>query len=300
MTEQHVAVDQLAAYAAGDLDASAALEVEAHVLLCADCRADVAAVQRGAGDLAALEQVTMPADVAARVDAALAAERAAPAAAGGPVGDVLPMARKKRGPSFAGLAAVAAGVALVAAISVPLVTGRDEPSTTAGAALEQPTRRLASQLEYTAGDPRTALQQALGGRTGTPAALSGGAEGFASEDSAAPAAAEDRSTDERSKASRDVALTLGSDIADLRNDPARLAACVAALAAGVEPPPKPLVVDFAQFEGRPALIVVFPTVVKGQVRPDRVDFWAVGPRCGIAAGDDEVLHFARFGRPAGL
>lgn len=296
MTDQHATVEQLAAYAAGDLDATAALEVEAHVLLCADCRADVTAVQRIGADLAAVEQVTMPADVAARIDAALAAERSAAAApATGPVGDVLPMTRKRSGPSFAGLAAVAAGVALVAAISVPLVTN-DRGGSRTTAAGDAPTKRLASRLDYDSDSPRTALQLALSGRTGTPAAreAAAGVAEKARDDvvqSGAPMA---------DAVAPPEALTLSGEVTQLQTDPARLAACLAALAVGVEPAPKPLLVDFAQFEGRPALIVVYPTVVRGEVRPDRVDFWAVGPRCGITAGDDDVLHFARFGRPSGL
>ncbi|HVF04977.1 MAG TPA: zf-HC2 domain-containing protein [Frankiaceae bacterium] len=300
MTDQHATVEQLAAYAAGDLDATAALEVEAHVLLCDECRADVTALQRVGADLGAVEQVAMPADVAARIDAALAAERSGAAApATGPAGDVLPMTRKRRGPSFAGLAAVAAGVALVAAISVPLVTGdRGGRGDGATMASEAPTKRLASRLDYDANSPRTALQLALSGRTGEPAAaaldtdIAADTRSRDDAKSSAPAAAEG--------AAPPALMTTRGEVSELQADPARLAACVSALAAGLDPAPKPLLVDFAQFEGRPALIVVFPTVVAGKVRPDRVDFWAVGPRCGITAGDDDVLHFARFGRPAGL
>jgi hypothetical protein len=169
MTEQHVSIEDLAAYAAGDLDATAAVAVEAHVLLCAECRSDVDAVSAAATALAAVERPVMPEDVAARLDAALAAEDddAHPV--------VVPMSTRRR-PSFAGIAAVAAGVALVGAMAVPLLRSegtRDGASTAAldsaekgatggtGAAVES--RRLDSNLEYTHDNLASTLASALKG-----------------------------------------------------------------------------------------------------------------------------------------
>ena len=317
MTDQHVPVERLAAYAAGDLDATAALEVEAHVLLCADCRGDVEAVQRVAADLAAVPTVVMPDDVAARVDAALAAEAEAAADTGadtgagpqtpptlgivpeGPVGDVLPMTRKRR-PSFAGIAAVAAGVALVAGIGLPLLTRTGSPRTTADSGAQPEggtvaTRRLESGLDYDADAPHEALLRALSGTRDAAVEVYVSAPGTAADQgSAAPKSAGGTA------AARMEAMSAALN--PLQTNPARLAACVTALA---EAQPEgvgrvPLLVDFGTFEQRPALIVVFPTVRDGQVRPDRVDFWAVGPSCGVTPGDDDVLYFERFGRPPGL
>lgn len=288
-TEQHVPVEQLAAYAAGDLDAAAALEVETHVLLCADCRSDVEAVQRTTSALAALPPVPMPAEVAARIDAALEqADRPT-----GPVGDVLPMlpAKKKRVPSFAGMAAVAAGLALVAAITVPFATrgggGADQGAggTVAMESSARETKRLESGLNYTHAELSGTLRQALAGRAET--------AGVTMDDTlkSAPPAAAPSGIEARDG----VALALQAD-------PGRLASCIAALAAAQETPEGkvPLVVDFASFDGKPALVVVFPTETRGQVRRDRIDVWVVGPRCGITAGDDDVLDFGRFVRPTGL
>jgi anti-sigma factor RsiW len=116
MTEQHVPIEELAAYAAGDLDATAAVAVEAHVVLCAQCGADVAGLTATAAALASVPPVTMPAAAVARLDAALLAE----AMPNRRAGDVVPIAGRRR-PTFGGIAAVAAGVALLAAIGVPLL-----------------------------------------------------------------------------------------------------------------------------------------------------------------------------------
>lgn len=298
MTEQqHVPVDRLAAYAAGDLDATAALEVETHVLLCADCRADVEAVQRATADLAALPTVTMPDDVAARVDAAVAA---ADALATGPVGDVLPLKPPRRRPSFAGIAAVAAGIALAGAISVPLVTGGGSGSDEAGgptaagsmdegAAIT--TKRLETGFNYTHDTLRTVLATAVSRRDSALYSLSSGA----AEDNASPEAAP-------SPAPVAPDAVGGSANRRLMTVPGRLDACIASLAmAQTLPAAKvPLLVDFARFDGKPAVIVVFPTETRGRIQPDRVDVWVVGPRCGIEPGDDDALDFARFPRPEGL
>ena len=312
--QQHAPVEQLAAYAAGDLDATSALEVEAHVLLCADCRSDVAALQRVSGDLAAVPQVTMPADVAARIDAALERERgaatgatpAAPAASAGPVGDLLPMRRKRWSGSFAGLAAVAAGVALVAAISIPLGTrdrGADRAATEASGSAAGGTRRLESGLNYAADDPRGVLTRALSGQRVT-AEFTEASPAPAGADPMAPAADNSAGAPRKSsggEAAYQITAEVEREYTALRTDPGRLAACLNALAGDVPDSAKvPLLVDFARFDGRPALIAVFPTVTRGEVRGDRIDFWAVGPHCGITPGDDDVLHFARLRRPAEL
>lgn len=306
MTEQHVPVDHLAAYAAGDLDATAALEVEAHVLLCAQCRADAEAVTRATAALASLEPVTMPAEVAARVDAALAAADA-PA---GPVGDVLPMVPKRRRPSFAGIAAVAAGLALFGAIGIPLLgggNGGDSGSPTALDAGREATgtKRLESGLNYTHGNIGDTLVLALGGsrdEAGVKRALRSAAPQAVSPD-AAGAPAEPTSSGvgfTSGDTAAEVSAKSGT-LARFQADPGRLAACVAALADGLPAVAQtPLLVDFALFENAPALVVVFPTVRGSEIRPDRIDVFVAGPRCGITPGDDDVLDFARFQRPSGL
>jgi anti-sigma factor RsiW len=309
MTEDHVPIERLAAYAAGDLDATAGVEVEAHVLLCADCRADVEALNRVSRDLAEVEPVTMPADVAARLDAALASADVPT----GPVGDVLPMvAPQRRRPSFAGIAAVAAGVALVAAVSVPVLTGgksAEDAGSGAPAALgprreSAETKRIESGLDYTADNLTSTLAVAL---TRPAAALDTAADGVTVTAPVAPgevAASPGRTSGLRSGSSpAPVTRTEATTTAfRLATDPGRLAACLNGLAASqtLAAAKKPILVDFATFEGKPAMVVVLPTEQRGQLRSDRVDVWVVGARCGVTAGDEDVLTFARIPPPPGL
>jgi hypothetical protein len=300
--QEHVPVEDLAAYAAGDLDAAAGLAVEAHLVLCADCRSDVDAVTNATAALATVERPAMPADVATRIDTVLAAERDLAA-----VGTVLPMAPKRRRPSFAGIAAVAAGVALLAAISIPFVRDSGSPGKSTDAAnapaRAAATRRLASGLDYKRGTLGATLHNALAGIT--PKEDSGAvgyAGGFLAPTSAVP------SPNKAATAPVPVTAPLARDevaLSSLQSDPGKLAACISALAAGLadDAPAAarvPVVVDFATFAGNPAVVVAFPTVSSGAIRDDRLDVFVAGPRCGITPGDDDFLDFERIVRPADL
>jgi hypothetical protein len=290
--QQHVPVEDLAAYAAGDLDATAAVAVETHLVLCAECRADVEAVTQASAALASVERPAMPADVAARVDAALLAAAAPPA------GDIVPLHSKRRRPSFAGIAAVAAGIALVGAIAVPLLHGgsaKQSASNSARGAVEAPvTRRLASGLDYT----HTTLAATLKNALSAPKSVSDVPVDGASGPPLAPVPAPTSTPaqlNSGSEYSNHVSLTA------LESDPARLAACVSSLATGLPAQAAtPVVVDFALFAHKPAVVVAFPTVTEGKVRTDRIDVFVVGPACGLTPGEDDVLDFARIARPPGV
>jgi hypothetical protein len=288
----HVPVDDLAAYAAGDLDATAAVAVEAHLVLCADCRSDVEAVARATGDLAALPAVPMPPEVAARVDAALTAEAGAPAAAPVPTGTVLPMRRRR--PSLAGIGAVAAGIALVGAIAVPLLrSSSDAPKAAGPAAADSaqrelgPTRRLASGLDYSHAGLVGTLNAALGGTA------------FSSGQQPAKAPAPQP---QKGVTGSGAPLTGVHDVAlpALESDPGRFAACVTALV-GEQPAEgrQVLLEDFATFEHKPAVVLAFPNIYRGAVRLTKIDVYVVGAGCGTKPGGD-VLDFARINRPAAL
>jgi hypothetical protein len=73
MADQHPDIEHLDAYADGD---HAPSSVAPHIRDCPQCRDTVTALQRVRRELAALASVTMPDDVAERLRAALAAERA--------------------------------------------------------------------------------------------------------------------------------------------------------------------------------------------------------------------------------
>ena len=289
--QQHVPIEDLAAYAAGDLDAAAAVTVEAHVVLCAECRSDVEAVKAASAALAEVPAVTMPEAVAARLDAALAAERAP---ARGPVADVLPMAPRRRRPSWSGAAAAAAGVALLGALAIPFVTGggsRDGGSTAAGGGSADRavgTRRLASGLEYSRGNVAATLDRALAGATTQFSDNAGGSEATGATPPGAPtplsAAAPGRAST--------------TSVAPLRTDPARLAACLTEIVRDLPVAARtPLVVDFARFMGREAVVLVFPSFTNANAeRPGRVDVYVVGGGCGVDPGGD-ILDYQRIARP---
>ncbi|MGB8652833.1 MAG: hypothetical protein WCD35_19465, partial [Mycobacteriales bacterium] len=77
-------------------------------------------------------------------------------------------------------------------------------------------------------------------------------------------------------------------LARLRATPA-LASCLAAL---TDPGDSslPLALDYAAFEGKPALVVVLSTG-----KPDKVDVFVVGAGC--AQPDAQLLFFTRLTRP---
>jgi hypothetical protein len=296
MTEQHIPVEELAAYAAGDLDATAAVAVEAHLVLCAECRSDVDAVTKAGAALATVEPVTMPAEVAARIDEALRAATPAP-----PTGTVLPMRRRR--PSLSAIAAVAAGVALLGAVTVPMLrTARKDSAESASTALGggaqkglRTPRRLDSGLEYTHKNLAATLRRAAGGAT-APKSARGAEQGAIAPSAPAGSSA----TPLTGFTSGDTARETSTEVLALKAEPGRFAACVDALASGLPAAARvPLLVDFARYEGKPAIVVAFQTVSRGAVVADRIDVWVAGPGCGTVPGG-EVLDFARIPRPTTL
>lgn len=286
MTEEHVPIEELAAYAAGDLDAAGAVAVEAHVLLCADCRADVEALNATAAALASVPRVTMPADVAARLDDAVTQDRRAP------LGDIVPLHARRR-PSLSALGAVAAALLLVGAITIPQLTKPSRKSTTAASAPEAARHTNATTLRRSTGFAYThdALAQTLGAAIGVAQQMSADHGVAASPTAPSPAPA---------GAPREGAMTYSTATKSLQTDPARLAACIATLRDGEVPEARvPLFIDYGTFAGKPAMVIVFNTIRDGAVRADRVDVFVTGPGCGAVEGGD-VLDFQRIPRPSGL
>jgi len=70
---------------------------------------------------------------------------------------------------------------------------------------------------------------------------------------------------------------------------AALASCLAGLTE-VDDTQLPLALDYASFEGKPALAVVLPSD-----KADKVDVFFVGPTC--SQSDAQLLHFARIAKP---
>ena len=307
----HLDLDDLADLLAGEGDDA---QVE-HVAACTRCSAALVdledAQQQVRAALSALPAPQVPADLAARLDAALLAARPpepaaprrlrgvpAPLGEDGPGqdGDVrggtaaLPLPRPRprtsREPSpwlLRGAAAAAVLLALGGAVTLVVrQAGSSADSTAASpamasAATSGPPALKVSRTgrDYRAGRP--ALRAAL------PALLS------------APAARPEAAPDADPLASADgqtlpaPAMQAPADPLERLHDPGELAGCLSALAErGTRG--APLAVDYAAYDGRPALVVVLRAPAA-----DRVDVVVVGAGC--RAGADATLLSTRLPRP---
>jgi hypothetical protein len=301
----HLGLDQLADLGAGALDEATALRARTHLAGCERCQAEAAALDEVSAVLGgAADTGPMPAPVAARLDAALAAAGAAGDVAAGDAGvppagaravdvrpagraggDVVPLARgERRGDRLRGrvLQAAAAAVVLLAGIGllVPLLQGRDgsggaaDSASTAGGAdsggAESAPVVQASGTDYTPRSVAAAVPRLLTGTVAPRAAKTGPAPGTPQPGGSAPAPS-----------------AAASDAPErLRGGPG-LAECVTELAGE---PTTPLAVDLARYQGRPAAVIVLPT--PGD--PATVDVNVVEPSC--ARADARLLYFARVPR----
>ena len=285
----HPELEELSAYAAGDLDAAAATSVRAHVEGCPDCQADVTAL-RDLGDvLASMPTVPMPDDVAARVDTAVAVARAEGASGRVPgVGTVVPMRASRRGAWRAKLATAAAGSAAAALVGVLAIgaltnspgdanSGRGQVALDAGAEADGASSRLIldTGTDYTLDDVDAqvaTLVAAKGPRASAASPLS--------EDTGGSAAGEYTSGGE--------APTVASRAAPVEQINRCVDLLVAQLAAAPEQspgaaPPEPQVVDLGTFEGSDAIVVVFPN------GPNRYEVWFLdAQRCGTTEAGEDV------------
>ncbi|HUR52175.1 MAG TPA: hypothetical protein VMZ11_08630 [Mycobacteriales bacterium] len=270
----HLDLDQLA-------DALAEGTSPEHLAHCEACSARLrelgAAMPQVAMALSALATPTEPDGLDERLAQALAAERQ-PA-----TGDVLPL---RRGGMrwMPALAAVAAAAVLVTGGVLVAQRGDVRGGTAANDSTGSSAYAVsASGIDYTRSG--TELQGALSDL------LRGGARrtalGFAPSTPSTLAGAE---ATPGTTAQKDTALppAAADPLASLR-DVKGLAACLASL---TDPSDKglPLALDYATFEGRPALVVVLPTS-----KPGTVDVFVVPPGC--AKADGNVLYFRRLQKP---
>lgn len=285
MRDEHPDIEQLAALTAGDLDASAATSVSAHVDECADCAADVTALRAVSDDLGTVADLPMPLDVAAALDSALETERLRTGGA-----SVLPL-RRRRAPRLAGLAAAASLVALVsAAVLGGVFPGDDDPpsvtSADGGRAAALP-ENLHCQTARNYSRDATALREQVTTllRTGCPQAEA--ADSAVGAPSTAPGV---QGTTSAAPGGTAAPFTSGSTTARSVRElaGASLARCVTALADGA--PLTPVVVDYALFDGREALVVVLPTN-----RASRLSVFVVSAGC--PDDRDYLRYFASINLP---
>lgn len=273
---QHLDVDALADVLAGGHDP--------HLEACEACRARLAELSAAlpgvSAALAALPDPVPPADLEQRVAAALAEARS-PATA-----DVLPLIRR-RTRWLPALAAVAAAAVLVT--GGVLLSQRGGSSGASRTTASSPTYAVnASGTNYTA--TPASLSAAL------PALLAGRAQGAASQmGGVTPAPLADHLTSRASASPGRTVMggeltpaTAGDPLAPLRST-SGLARCLASLTDPSQPG-LPLALDYASFNGAPALVVVLPSV-----KPDKVDVLVVPPGC--AKADGQVLYFTRLPKP---
>ena len=298
MTTPHPEFDALAELADREPPAAAStgaaddVALLAHVAGCARCQSELAGLRQVRATLRALPAVTMPADVAARLEAAISAEasraagaaetpRAAAGAAEGaasPV-SVLPtgrahdsaVGRRRALPHFSAAASVA--VLLVVALGVAIgyaashSTESKKSASTASSSVSGPVI-VASGTAYSTGAirdqvsakllqlvPGAAAHYALDQQSKAAAAPASApaAAGAAAASASSPASAVPSSSSSPLTASApSPARTAPSG--PLAN-PTTLQSCVNTLAGR---PAQPVLVDYASFDGAPATVIVLP------------------------------------------
>ena len=273
----HPGFERLAELEEGLLDPADAARVSDHAAGCTECRAQQAELERTRSLLGALPVEGMPADVAARLDRALAGADSPRSTT------VVPLQASRRRwtsrPLAAGLGAAAATVAVVVALVVTNNSGGQstggaaEHATAAGAgsaanSVLDGLTTTASGTNYTAGNLATTVPQLVG----TPAAtMSRAAPGGSSGD-----ASTRTSTPRPLAAAGTSAPTIPAALRRLHDSPAALQNCVLGVEAGGRVQ-RPLAIDFARYQGAPAVLVVLPGLSAGFV-----DAWFVGPACSKA------------------
>ncbi|WP_026412391.1 anti-sigma factor family protein [Actinomadura oligospora] len=246
MKSPHLDYDTLADLAEGLLEDDLAASANAHLDTCAECRdlsADLADVSR---ILAEAPLPSMPAELAERIDSALAAESLHTAT-------VVSLEQRRKQRHWRVLSAAAAAVVVLGggtAVGTTLVRGGGSHDGSAN---------VSSPVT----DP-----------SGPDHALAGGPGGSAPSAAAGGYAIVTTGTDYH-------AASLGSQIAHSVGEPARqmtvqgatatsVQQCVAAVARAV----RPLLVDQARYDGAPATIIALPGPSQG-----RYDVWIVRPTC---------------------
>ena len=302
MTDDHLGLDALAEATAQAPDGRST--AARHLAACAGCTARLAELREAEPSvraaLAGLAVAPIPADIAARLDAALGAltpaavvaaeEPATEDAAPATVAEVttLPPARASHRTRWlaaaAGLVVVLAG----AGAAVTSLRGSDRSTTTAAGDSAAPAAPVRNDTGTDYAD-RAALAAAV------PGLLAGTApEAAALRAAPAPAAAPKQSSSGYDSAAGTsgggAASTESIDpLARLRTD-AGLAQCLSALLPPEDPSVQPLALDYGSYRGTPALVVVLPGAAQ-----DKLDVYVVGDGCSPA--NDSTLFYASVPAP---
>jgi hypothetical protein len=256
--EAHLDYEMLADLAEGILDEDMAASATEHLADCGECRdrsAELADVSRLLAESAV---PPMPEKLAARIDAAIAAESVSTAT-------VASLQARRGRRHLRMLSAAAAAIVVVGGAVAVGRSAMESPSTPADAHNQIPAQERTDRS--TTGSAGAAPSERSGtAAKSAPQRLSG----------AYPIAR--TGTDYRD-------TTVGTQIIDTmrRGDlpvtqpTAQLSGCVQRVAAGRQP----LLVDVAGYDGRPATVIVLPGGTGGSA----LDVWIVGSKCSVDTSD---------------
>lgn len=285
----HPSAETVSDLVEGLLQPEDAATVEAHLAGCAEChdlRDALSDVRALLGDL---PSPRIPADVADRLDAALAGSPAlsrepdedGPARSDGPsLQSSAPVdltARRKRRRVLTGVGAAAASLVLVVLGGLVVLQGVQPASQGESGAVQETRSAPESAAKRTQGESPQSLYAPDAPEYVTSSGTAYSARSLAAQVERLLA---DRLRRDSAFAARPPKPVAGFVL------PRNLESCLAGLApAG----PRPLVVDLGSYAGKPAAVVVLPR------DRDEVDAWVVGPGCDVH--DPHVLDRKRVSRP---
>jgi hypothetical protein len=297
---QHWDLQALARFDQGDVADDDRAAMSAHVERCDSCTRRLGQIRTTRALLSALPAEPMPPGVADRIDAAVAGAGTGPLAA-----TVVPnQPRRSRGPrrwfrspAFAGSAAAVAVLVLVGAIVTATVLRHQHTNNSAsagsaagtqasGAADARAIKEWQTGSNYTPATIASLVPPLL---TGTPPSTLGSQA--LSLSPAAPKAAAVTPTPSAAPATPAFGATTAHapaiTFAQMQASRDAVLNCGKMLAAGGAD--TPLAVDFARFDGQPAVVIVLPT----DGHTETVDVWVVRSVCSDEAID---LYFHRVAR----
>jgi hypothetical protein len=289
----HVTPDVLADLQAGLLHDRAERAAREHLALCPVCQGDLEVLATIPDRLAAAGSVEqIPADVASRLDAALAAAASAPPdIAATPT--VVPIdgataTRRRDRPSPRGLRLLQAAAVLVVVLGLGALAvsaihggGNGSGAQTAGAAdsaggKSKPQAAFpvtTSGRDWTASTLTAAVPRLVAGSL-SPVIARGPLAGDALKSTAGSASATPAPSGSGTAAEAPQFAANNNAAGRLAGGNA-LAECIATLVPGGA---TPLAVDLSTYQGKPAAVILLP----GLAGPDRVDIWVVPPDCSSA------------------
>ncbi|MCW2599312.1 MAG: hypothetical protein JWM02_1141 [Frankiales bacterium] len=273
---QHLDLDSLADVLAGESEPP-------HLGQCEACRVALLELRAALGEvtdvLAALPDPELPDGLAERLTAAVERERRA-LTAGATAATVTPLAaRREDRTRWLPLAGGVAAAAVLVLGGVFALTRGSNPTNSTSAARPAGTAIARSSTGTAYAKDGKALASEL------PALLKGNATG---NDLTSAATSQSGAGDQAvpSKSSRTKAL---ADALAPLHATAGLASCLSALTDPSDPG-VPLALDYASFEGQPAMVAVLPSATAG-----KVDVFVVGAGC--TKSDAKLLFFTRLAKP---